>query len=145
MENLVGIAKEFFRELKKTIKETQSLIGKKVIDSDAQIKGIIIDVIKNILDQKVSILGVNYSKEEIEIIETFDEDVVVIQGKDRVFIPYSDISAIGSVVLLKRRIDLPEIEEKNVSKLRNKVEERLKKIVGMLSFEKILKELSKKT
>ena len=102
METLVNVIKEFFHDLRRTLKNVENIIGKSVIDSEACIKGVVIDVIKNMLGQKVSILGVNYSQDENEIIEAFNEDVIVVQGKERVFIPESDISAIGSVILLKK-------------------------------------------
>ena len=144
METLVNVIKEFFHDLRRTLKNVENIIGKSVIDSEACIKGVVIDVIKNMLGQKVSILGVNYSQDENEIIEAFNEDVIVVQGKERVFIPESDISAIGSVILLKRKIELPEIDEKSIEKFQKKVRERLKKILQMFELESKFREILKK-
>ncbi|MCD6482995.1 MAG: hypothetical protein J7K83_01860 [Candidatus Aenigmarchaeota archaeon] len=141
MESLVDVIKEFFRDLKKALSESENYIGKEVIDADATRKGVVVDLIKHMLNTKVSLLGVRYKPEEEEIISTFDEDVIVIQsGGERYFVSMSDISAVGSVILLKKAIDAPEVTESK--KLVQKVLDRYDKIRKTLeSFEKIGKKL----
>ena len=137
----MDVIKEFFGDLKRALKESEDYIGKEVIDADATRKGVVIDLIKNMLNTKVSLLGVKYKPEEEEVISTFDDDVIAIQnGGERYFVSMSDIGAVGSVILLKKAIDAPEVGE--TKRLTQKVLDRYNKIRKTLeSFDNIRKKL----
>lgn len=141
MESLLDVIREFFNNLKKSLKESEDYIGKEVIDAEARRKGIAIDLVKNIFNTKVSLLGVKYKEGEEEVISTFDDDVLVIQnGLDRYFVSVNDVSAVGSVILLKNTIDAPEMGESK--KIKQKILERYEKIRKTLeNFDKMRKKL----
>lgn len=118
METVVNFIGKVSDMVKKSLKETKSCIGKEVVDTSAGKKGICIDRITNFFGTKISFMGVKYEKSEISQIEKLEEDILVCQGKDKkFFIPMSDVSAVGSsIILLKTELKTPEIEETSQQK-----------------------------
>ena len=107
---------------KKHVDETKEIIGKEVVDSTANKVGICTDKVKTAFGAKFSLLGYNYSPEELKQIEAINEDVIICQGENgRFFIPNSEIVAIGeSVLLVRPTLGLPELND-NAAKKREEV------------------------
>jgi len=112
MEAMLNFVTKFSDVVKKHLDETRECIGKEIVDSNAGKNGICVDRIKYAFGAKFSLLGYNYTQDDMKQLEVFNEDVIVCQGSNgtKVFIPTSDIVAIGrSVVLVKTAINQPEV------------------------------------
>lgn len=111
METIVDFVGKVSDMVKNSMSETNSCIGKDLIDTTAGKKGVCIDRITNFFGNKISFLGVKYSKEEIEKIEKFNTDVLVCQtATGKQFIPMDDVLAIGEqLILLKNELKVPEM------------------------------------
>jgi len=112
MEPMLNFINKFTAVVKSHIAEAKEIVGKEVVDSNASKTGLVIDKIKVAFGAKFSLLGYNYSKEEIQQIEAINEDVIVCQGSsgDRFFLPASEVNAVGeSVVLVKRSLNMPDV------------------------------------
>ncbi len=111
METIVDFIGKFSDVAKKLMNETNSCIGKEFIDTTAGKKGVCVDRITNFMGTNISFLGVKYTKEEQEKIDKFDTDVLVCQtASNRLFIPMSEITAIGEeMILLKNELKVPEL------------------------------------
>ena len=112
MEPMLNFINKFTTVVKSHIAEAKEIVGKEVVDSNASKTGLVIDKVKVAFGAKFSLLGYNYSKDEIQQIEAINEDVVVCQGAtgNRFFLPASEVHAIGeSVVLVKRSLNLPDV------------------------------------
>jgi len=112
MEPMLNFISKFTSVVKNHIEETRDIIGKEVVDSTAKRAGICVDKIKIAFGAKFSMLGHQYSQEEMRQIESINEDVLVCQGpKGRFFVPVSEILAVGeSVLLIKPDLGLPEFD-----------------------------------
>jgi sporulation protein YlmC with PRC-barrel domain len=112
MEPMLNFISKFTNVVKSHIEETKEIIGKEVVDSSARKTGICVDKIKVAFGAKFSMLGHQYSAEEMKQIETINEDVLVCQGsRNRFFVPVSEVLAIGETVLLvKPDLGLPEVD-----------------------------------
>jgi len=111
MEPMLNFINKFTAVVKSHISEAKEIVGKEVVDSNASKTGLVIDKIKVAFGAKFSLLGYNYSKDEIQQIESINEDVIVCQGAtgNRFFLPASEVNAVGeSVVLVKRSMNLPD-------------------------------------
>ena len=103
---------KFTTVVKSHINEAKEIVGKEVVDSNASKTGLVIDKVKVAFGAKFSLMGYNYTKDEIAQIEAINDDVVVCQGAsgDRFFLPASEVHAVGeSVVLVNKTMNLPEI------------------------------------
>lgn len=112
MEAMLDFVTKFSDVVKKHLDETRECIGKEIVDSNAGKNGICVDRIKYAFGAKFSLLGHHYTQEDMKQLEVFNEDVIVCQGSNgtKVFIPGSDVVAIGrSVVLVKTSINQPEV------------------------------------
>ncbi|MEM5793033.1 MAG: hypothetical protein QXY45_01570 [Candidatus Aenigmatarchaeota archaeon] len=118
METVVDFIGRISEAIKNSMSETNTCIGKEVVDTTAGKKGICIDRITNFYGTKVSFLGVKYTKEEEEKINKFDTDVLVCQtAAGKMFIPITDVNAIGeSIILLKNELKVPEINPNAIRK-----------------------------
>ena len=111
MEPMLNFINKFTTVVKSHINEVKQIVGKEVVDSNASKTGLVIDKIKVAFGAKFSLLGYDYSKDEIQQIESINEDVVVCQGAagNKFFLPASEVNAVGeSVVLIKRSLNLPD-------------------------------------
>lgn len=110
MEPMLSFISKFTNVVRSHIEETKEIIGKEVVDSSANKIGICIDKIKVAFGAKFSMLGYQYSQDELRQIEAINEDVLVCQGvKSKAFIPASEVLAIGqSVLLTKLNLNLPD-------------------------------------
>jgi len=124
MESMLNFVTKFTGVVRRHLDETKECIGKEIVDPNAIRSGICIDRIKFSYGAKFSLLGHNYSEEEIKDIESFDEDVLVCQGNGtRFFVPVGDVAAMGdSVILVESNIKYPEIG--NMNRKRNDVFKR---------------------
>ncbi len=113
--DFVGKVSDMIRDL---MNETNSCIGKEVVDTTAGKKGVCVDRIRDFFGTKISFLGVKYSKEEQEKINKFNTDVLVFQtGPGKAFIPLDDVNAVGeSIILLKNELNVPELTVPSVKK-----------------------------
>jgi sporulation protein YlmC with PRC-barrel domain len=112
MEPMLNFINKFTTVVKSHIAEAREIVGKEVVDSTASKSGIVIDKVKVAFGAKFSLLGYNYSKEEISQIDSISEDVIVCQSADgkRFFLPASEIVAVGeSVLLVRPTLNLPDI------------------------------------
>jgi len=118
METVIDFIEKISEAIKSSMSETNTCIGKEVVDTTAGKKGICIDRVTNFFGTKVSFLGVKYTKEEEEKINRFDTDVLVCQtASGKMFIPLTDVSAIGeSIILLKNELKVPEINPNAIRK-----------------------------
>jgi len=118
METLVDFISRVSETIKNSMGETNSCIGKELVDTTAGKKGICIDRITNFFGTRISFLGVKYTKEDEEKIEKFNTDVLVCQtASGRMFIPITEVSAIGeSIILLKNELKVPEINPNLIKK-----------------------------
>lgn len=115
MESLISFIKSLSKEIEDFIKQASECIGKEVVDSSAVKKGIVIDRVKDYNGKKVSLLGYDYTPEEISKINKTGDDVLACIGQDgRFFISMDDVSAIGSLVLIKSKLNLPEIKREAI-------------------------------
>ncbi len=111
MEPMLNFINKFTTVVKSHISETKDIVGKEVVDSNASKTGLVIDKIKAAFGAKFSLLGYNYTKDEIQQIDAINDDVIVCQGAsgNRFFLPASEVNAVGeSVVLVKRSLNLPD-------------------------------------
>lgn len=114
MESMLNFMTKLSNAVKSHVDETRDCIGKEVIDSTASKNGICVDKIKTYFGVKFSLLGHNYSQGEKSTTERFNEDLLVCQGSNgnRVFIPQSDIVAIGnSVILVSKNLGQADTSE----------------------------------
>ncbi len=111
METIVDFIGKFSDMTKDSINQTNSCIGKEFVDTTAGKKGVCVDRITDFFGTKISFLGVKYKKEELEQLEKINGDILVCQtSTDRLFIPMSEINAVGeSIILLKNELKLPEM------------------------------------
>jgi sporulation protein YlmC with PRC-barrel domain len=112
MEPMLNFINKFTAVVKSHIAEAREIVGKEVVDSTASKSGIVIDKVKVAFGAKFSLLGYDYSREEMSQIDSINEDVVVCQSADgkRFFLPASEIVAIGeSVLLVRPTLNLPDI------------------------------------
>ena len=120
MISLEEFARTLSINIKQHLLDAKKCIGKEVVDSEALKKGIVMDFIKDYYGIKVSLLGYKYRTEETERIEKFKQDVLVCVGRHgRFFISLDEVKAVGSVILLDKKLDLPEIKE--IEKRRNEI------------------------
>jgi sporulation protein YlmC with PRC-barrel domain len=111
MEPMLNFISKFTNVVRSHIEETKEIIGKEVVDANANRAGICIDKIKIAFGAKFSMLGYQYSPEELKQIESINEDVLVCQGinNKKFFIPASEVLAVGqSVLLTKLNLNLPD-------------------------------------
>jgi len=99
---MINFMTKLSNAVKSHVEETRECVGKEVIDSTASKNGICVDKIKTYFGVKFSLLGHNYSQGEKNTTDRFSEDLLVCQGSNgnRIFIPQSDIVAIGNSVIL---------------------------------------------
>ena len=112
MEPMLNFINKFSTVVKSHITEAREIVGKEVVDSSASKTGLVIDKVKVAFGAKFSLMGYNYTKDEINQIEAINDDVVVCQGAtgDRFFLPASEVHAVGeSVVLVKRSLNMPDL------------------------------------
>jgi len=112
MEPMLNFINKFTTAVRSHIAEAKEIVGKEVVDSNASKTGIVIDKIKVAFGAKFSLLGYNYTKEEIRQIEAINDDVIACQGVsgNRFFIPASEIRAVGeSVLLVSRSLNMPDV------------------------------------
>jgi len=111
METILNFITKFTDVARNHVDETKEIIGKEIIDSSASKVGICIDKIKIAFGAKFSLLGYDYSQEELKQIEAATEEIIVCQGaKGRFFIPVSEIVAVGeSTMLVRPRLGLTEV------------------------------------
>jgi len=112
MEPMLNFINKFTNVVRNHIEETQEIIGKEIVDSSANKVGICVDKIKIAFGAKFSLIGYQYTKEEIKQIDAISEDVLVCQGtRSKFFIPVSDVLAVGqSVLLAKLNMNLPDTD-----------------------------------
>jgi sporulation protein YlmC with PRC-barrel domain len=112
MEPMLNFISKFTNVVKNHIEETKEIIGKEVVDSSAKKTGICVDKIKVAFGAKFSLLGHQYSQEEMKQIEAINEDVLVCQGaRNRFFVPISEVLAVGeSVLLIRPDLGLTEVD-----------------------------------
>jgi sporulation protein YlmC with PRC-barrel domain len=110
MESMLNFVSKFTGVVKNHIAETSDCLGKEVVDSTAKKSGICVDKIKVAYGAKFSMLGHNYNNSVMKQLESFDEDVLVCQGKGGLFfIPMSEVGALGnSLILVNAKIGQPE-------------------------------------
>ncbi|HDJ96697.1 MAG TPA: hypothetical protein ENG45_01345 [Candidatus Aenigmarchaeota archaeon] len=115
MKSIVEFIRDLTKEIKSHIVQTGECIGKEVIDSVAMRKGIVIDRVKSYFDERVSFIGHDYTPNEINEIKKAGSDVLVCLGENKkFFVSMEDVEAIGSLILLKRRVDVPEMTSSTV-------------------------------
>ena len=112
MESMLNFVTQFTEVVKSHIEETSEILGKEVIDSEANKTGICVDKIKVAYGAKFSMLGHNYKDKDMKVIEGFDEDVLVCQGGNGFFfVPVSQVKAQGqSALLVDSNLKLPEMK-----------------------------------
>ena len=111
------------KKVKKHVEDMNDCIGKEVVDAVATKKGIVIDRVKNYYDTRVSFIGHEYKPSEITEIKKAGNDVLVCLGEGgKFFVSIDDVEAIGSLVLLKRRVDMPEMTRSTVKNARTFIE-----------------------
>jgi len=112
MKSLIESIETISQNVRDYVLQAKECIGKEVVDADATRKGVVMDRIKEFLDTRISLLGYKYTPEEVTRIKKTGTDVLVCMGeKGRFFISMDDISAIGSLVLIKSKLDMPEISD----------------------------------
>ena len=117
MESLIEFIRGVTREIKEHIEETGECIGKEVVDAVAMKKGVVIDRVKSYYDTRVSFIGHDYTPSEITEIKKAGNDVLVCLGEEgKFFVSMEDVEAIGSLILLKRRVDMPEMTKSTLKK-----------------------------
>jgi len=137
MESMLNFMSKLSNAVKGHVEETRDCIGKEVVDSTATKNGICVDKIKTYFGVKFSLLGHNYSQSEKTITDRLNEDLLVCQegNGNRVFIPESDVVAIGnSVILVSKNLGQKEMSDSparkdQVYKKYFKVKESLKKML----------------
>jgi hypothetical protein len=111
MESMLNFVTKLTDVVKNHIEETDQCLGKEVVNSKANKTGICVDKIKVAYGAKFSMMGHQYKDSEVKQIESFNEDVFVIQGKNGYFfVPASSIKALGgSVILVEGATSVPEV------------------------------------
>lgn len=129
MESILSFITKFTDVAKAHLEETKACIGKEVVDTTAKKTGICIDRIKRSFGASFSLLGHNYTQEDVKQMESFNEDILVCQGSNgnKFFVPVSNLLAVGeSVILTNQNLDYPEI-----GNMRKKEEEVFRKYFSM--------------
>src|SRR3989338_5930462 len=123
MEPMLNFINKFTTVVKSHIAEAKELVGKEVVDSNASKTGLVIDKIKVAFGAKFSLLGFNYTREEIRQIDAINDDVIAVQGASgkRFLLPASEVHAVGeSVLLVNRSLNMPDVNG-SMSKRRDEV------------------------